>query len=106
MSGRQQVGNRFELISRGGMSGDANAQLAQVLYRAPHLGARRAQLFGNAGAADDKRRVVAQQANDVAEAGVSRPSEERHPSELGLSVRYKNYARADEIVRKRDSRTG
>ena len=52
------------------MSGDLNAQLAEMLYGAPHFGPRGAQFLGDARAADDQRRVVAQQANDTAEAGV------------------------------------
>ena len=52
------------------MSGDANTEFAQVLYGAPHFGAGGSQLFGDARAADDQCRVVAQQANNAAEAGV------------------------------------
>ncbi|HEY4960120.1 MAG TPA: hypothetical protein VII29_04605, partial [Terriglobales bacterium] len=58
-------------VSLGGVSGNANAQLPQVLYGAPHFRARSAQFLGDAGAADDERSVVAQQANNAAEAGVS-----------------------------------
>ena len=68
--GQKQVGDRFELVALGRVSGDANTQFAQVLYGAPDFGARGTQFFGDASAADDQRRVVAEQANDVAEAGV------------------------------------
>ena len=68
--GQKQVSDRFELVSLGGMSRDANPQFAQVLNGAPHFGARGAQFFGDASSADDQRRVVAEQANDVAEASV------------------------------------
>ncbi len=52
------------------MARNLNAQLAQMLDGAPHFRPRRAQLFGDARAADDQRRVLAQQANDVAQARV------------------------------------
>jgi hypothetical protein len=41
-----------------------------MLYGAPDFGAGGSQLFGDARAADDQCRVVAQQANNAAEAGV------------------------------------
>lgn len=68
--GQQQISHRFELVSLGRVSGDANAQFTQVLNGAPHFRASGAQFLGDASAADDKRRVVAQQANDVAEASI------------------------------------
>ena len=71
--GQQQVGDRFELVSLGRVPGDANTQFAEVLNGAPHFGAGGSQFLGDASAADDKRRVVAEQANDVAEAGVGQP---------------------------------
>jgi hypothetical protein len=52
------------------MPDDANAQFAKMLYRAPDFRARGSQFFRDARTADDQRGVVAQQANDVAEAGV------------------------------------
>ena len=69
---QEQIGYRFKLVTGGGMSGDPNAQLAQVFYRAPHLGPRSTQLLGNSGAADNKRRIVTQQLNDAAETSISR----------------------------------
>jgi len=42
-----------------------------MLHRAPHLGTRGAQVFGNASPADDHGSVVAQQAHDAAETRVS-----------------------------------
>ena len=48
------------------------AQLAQMLNGAPHLGAGGAQLLGNACAADDHGRVVAEQAHNAAQARVGR----------------------------------
>ena len=47
------------------MSHDLHSQLPQMLNGAPNLRARRAQLLGNAGAADDQRRILAQEANNV-----------------------------------------
>ncbi len=70
--GEQKIGNGFQLISGGGMTGDLHAQFAKMLHRAPHLGARRAQLLGNARAADDDGGVVAQQAHNAAQARVGR----------------------------------
>src|ERR1017187_8746150 len=70
--GKQQVGHSFQLIAGSGMTRELQAHLAQMLHRAPHLGAGGAQLFGNAGAADDDRRVVAQQAHNAAQARVGR----------------------------------
>lgn len=54
------------------MTRNLEAQLAQMLHRAPHLGASGAQLFGNAGAADDHGGVVAKQAHNTAQARVGR----------------------------------
>ena len=68
--GQKQVGNRFELIALCGVPSDADTQFPQVLHRAPHFGARGTQLLGDAGAADDQRRIVAQQPNDMAKPGV------------------------------------
>ena len=68
---QQQIGNRLKLVSRRGMSGNVNAQFAQVLDGAPDLGPRGTQFLGNAGSTDDKSRIVAQEANDAAEASVS-----------------------------------
>jgi hypothetical protein len=70
--GEQKVGHRFHLISGRGMTRDLQAQLAQMLHRAPHFGAGGAQLFGNARAADDDGRVVAEQAHNAAQARVGR----------------------------------
>ena len=67
---KQKIGNGFQLISGRGMSGDLETQLAQMLHRAPHFGAAGAQLLGDARAADDHGRVVAQQAHDAAQARV------------------------------------
>jgi hypothetical protein len=52
------------------MPGDADVQLSQVLDRAPDFGASGPQFLGDAGAADDKRCIVAQQANDAAETSI------------------------------------
>ena len=38
--GQQKIGNSFQLISSREMTGDLHAQFAQMLHRAPHLGAR------------------------------------------------------------------
>ena len=54
------------------MTSDLDTELTKVLYRSPHLGARCAQLFGDALAADDDGSVLAQQADDAAEARVGR----------------------------------
>ncbi len=70
--GQKKIGNSVQLIPRGQMAGDLHAQLAQILHRAPNLGARCAQLVGNARAADDHGSVVAQQTNDAAKPSVSR----------------------------------
>ena len=68
--GKQEIGHGVQLISSGQMAGDLYAQFAQMLHRAPDLGARSAQLLGDALAADDDGRVVAEQAHDAAEARV------------------------------------
>ena len=54
------------------MTRNLQAQFAQMLHRAPDLGTRGAQLFGNARAADDHRRVGAEQPHDAAQARVGR----------------------------------
>jgi hypothetical protein len=54
------------------MAGNLYTQLAKVLHRAPDLRARCAELFGDALAADDDGRVVAQQTHDAAETRVGR----------------------------------
>jgi hypothetical protein len=68
--GKQEIGHGVQLISSGQMAGDLHTQFAQMLHRAPHLGAGCAELFGDALAADDDGRVVAQQAHDAAETRV------------------------------------
>ena len=54
------------------MTSDLETQLAQMLHRAPHLGAGGAQLLGDACAADDHRCVVAQQAHNATQTCVGR----------------------------------
>ena len=70
ISGKQKVGDRFELIAGRGMSGDLHAEFAQMLHRPPDFGAAGAQFLGDARAADDHRGVVAQQANNAAQARI------------------------------------
>ena len=52
------------------MAGDLHPQIAKMLYRPPHLGARSAQLLRNTRAADDDGSVVAKQAHNPAQASV------------------------------------
>jgi hypothetical protein len=47
------------------MPDDTHSQLAQLLHRAPDFRTRRAQLLCDARAADDQRRIVAQQPNNA-----------------------------------------
>jgi hypothetical protein len=47
-----------------------DAQVAEMLNRAPDLRAGGAQFFGDPGAADDEGCVVAEEANDVAETSI------------------------------------
>ena len=54
------------------MPDDTHSQLAQVLHRPPNFRTRRAQLFRNARAADDQRRIVAQQPDDAPQARVGK----------------------------------
>src|SRR5664280_433193 len=46
--GEEKIGDSFQLISSRGMTRNLQTQLAQMLHRAPHLGAGGAQLLGNA----------------------------------------------------------
>src|SRR5271169_1043199 len=54
------------------MSGNVDAQAAQLLNQAPNFRAAGADLFGNLRAADDNDSVVHEQAHDAAEADVRR----------------------------------
>ena len=89
---QKKIGNSVQLIPRGQVAGDLHAQLAQILHRAPDLGARRAQLVGDARAADDDGSVVAQQPNDAAKPSVGRAFG------LGVNASWRN-ARDRKIMR-------
>jgi hypothetical protein len=52
------------------MAGDLHSEIAKLLHGAPDFRTRGAELFGDALAADDDSGIVAQQANDAAEARV------------------------------------
>ena len=75
---QQEVGDSFHLIAGGGVAGDLQAELAQMLYRPPNLGARSTELFCDTGAADDHGGVVAQQTHNASQSRVS--------GTIGLSI--------------------
>ncbi len=76
--GQQQVGHRFELVALTAGCPVMRTPSSRKCCIARHTSDRdRAQLLGDARAADDQRRIVAQQANDVAQAGVGQAFRQR-----------------------------
>src|ERR1700690_1050758 len=66
----QQVGDGAQSIAGGGMSGDIDAQPAQLLNQTPDFGPGGAKFLGNLRAAGDYRGVPHEQAHDAAQAGI------------------------------------
>ncbi len=67
---QEQVRDRAQLISGGGMAGDIHAQAAQLLNQAPDFGAVGRNFLGDLRAADHDGGVLHQQAHDAAQAQV------------------------------------
>ena len=66
----QEIGNSAKLITGGGVSGDVNAKLAELLDEAPDFRASRADFFGDLGAAHDDGGIVGEQADNASKTGV------------------------------------
>jgi hypothetical protein len=69
---QEQIRNRAQLISAGGMARDVHTQAAQLLYQTPHFRTVGRNFLGDFGSADDDRGVFHQQAHDAAQPQVSR----------------------------------
>ena len=67
---QEQIRNRAQLISGGGVSGDVHAEAAQLLNQAPDFRAVGGDFLGDLGAADDDGGVLHEQAHDAAEAHI------------------------------------
>ncbi len=66
----KEIGDGAELITGGGVSGDVNAELAELLDEAPDFRASRADFVGDLGAAHDDGGIVGEQADDASETSV------------------------------------
>ena len=69
--GKQQIRHRLQLVTGSGMPGNLHSQLAKLLHSAPYFGTAGAEFFGDARAADDDGRIVAEKTHDAAQTLIS-----------------------------------
>lgn len=69
---KQKIGDRPKLIARGRMTGDIDAQAAQLLNETPYLRAGRSNLLSNLGPTDYHRGVLRQEPHDLAKTNIGR----------------------------------
>lgn len=69
---QKQIGDRAQLISSGGMSGDVHTQPAELLDQPPDFRAAGRNFLRDLGSAHDYRRVLHQEPDDETQAQIGR----------------------------------